>query len=162
MAVLVQSATGHLNGWPNYPFDQEECCARATVAATRSQSLTVIVSPVDMMGIMGMIPESVCEGFLLKISCGIRLLIIVISSSSSSHHHFIIISSSSHHHHLLLLSLSLSSSFLFSPSLSLSLSSSFLFSPSLSLSRSSFSSIFSAPQWRRKSCPSNPLRESGC
>ena len=37
MAVLVQSATGHLNGWPSYPFDQEECHARATVAATRSQ-----------------------------------------------------------------------------------------------------------------------------
>ena len=55
MAVLVQSATGHLNGWPRYPFDQEECYARATVAATRSQSLTVIVSPIDMMGIMGMI-----------------------------------------------------------------------------------------------------------
>ena len=57
MAVLVQSATGHLNGWPSYPFDQEECYARATVAATRSQSLTgtVIVSPIDMMGIMGII-----------------------------------------------------------------------------------------------------------
>ena len=55
MAVLIQSATGHLHGWPSYPFDQEECYARATVAATRSQSLTVIVSPVGMMGIMGMI-----------------------------------------------------------------------------------------------------------
>ena len=55
MAVLVQSATGHLNGWPRYPFDQEECYARATFAATRSQSLTVIVSPIGMMGIMGMI-----------------------------------------------------------------------------------------------------------
>ena len=30
------------------------------------------------------IPESVCKGFLLKISCGIRLPIIIISSSSSS------------------------------------------------------------------------------
>ena len=54
MAVLVQSATGHVNGRPRYPFDQEECYARATVAATRSQSLTVIVSQIDMMGIMGM------------------------------------------------------------------------------------------------------------
>ena len=50
------------------------------------------------------VPESDCEGFLLKISCGIRLLIII-SSSSSAHHHLIIIiiiiisSSSSHHHH---------------------------------------------------------------
>ena len=55
MAVLVQSATGHLNGWPSNPFDQEECYARATVAATRSQSLTVILSQIDMMGIMGMV-----------------------------------------------------------------------------------------------------------
>ena len=86
-------------------------------------------------------PESVCEGFLLKISCGIRFPIIIISSSS--HHHPIIISSSS-------------SSFL---SLSLFLSFSFLFF--LSLSRSSFFFIFSAPQWRRKSCCSSPLRRSG-
>ena len=55
MAVVVQSAMGHLNGWPSYPFDQEECYARATVAATRSQSLTVILSQIDMMGIIGMI-----------------------------------------------------------------------------------------------------------
>ena len=33
MAVVVQSAMGHLNGWPSHPFDQEECYARATVAA---------------------------------------------------------------------------------------------------------------------------------
>ena len=52
MAVVAQSATGRLNGWPSYPFDQEECYARATVAATRSQSLTVILSQIDMMGIM--------------------------------------------------------------------------------------------------------------
>ena len=45
------------------------------------------------------VPESDCEGFLLKISSGIRFLIIIISSSSSS--------SSSHHHHHLPLSLSL-------------------------------------------------------
>ena len=49
------TATGHLNGWPSYPFGQEECYASATVAATRSQSLTVIVSQLDMMGIMGMV-----------------------------------------------------------------------------------------------------------
>ena len=55
MAVVVQSAMGHLNGWPSHPFDQEECYARATVAATRSQSLTVILSQIDMMRIMGMI-----------------------------------------------------------------------------------------------------------
>ena len=38
-----------------YPSDQEECYAQATVAATCLQSLTVIVSSIDMMGIMGMI-----------------------------------------------------------------------------------------------------------
>ena len=55
-AVAAKTAAERAaNGWPSYPFDQEECYARATVAATRSQSLTVIVSPVDMMGIMGMI-----------------------------------------------------------------------------------------------------------
>ena len=32
----------------------EECYARATVAGTRAQSLTVIVSPLDMQGMMGM------------------------------------------------------------------------------------------------------------
>ena len=41
--------------WRQGSEDQEECYARATVAATRSQSLTVIISQLDMMGIMGMI-----------------------------------------------------------------------------------------------------------
>ena len=58
MAVVVQSAMGHLNGWPSHPFDQEECYARATVAATHSQSLTVILSQIDLMGVMGMIQVS--------------------------------------------------------------------------------------------------------
>ena len=35
--------------------DQEEYYARATAAATRSQNLTVIISQLDIMGIMGMI-----------------------------------------------------------------------------------------------------------
>ena len=86
------------------------------------------------------IPESVCKRFLLKISCGIRLLIIVISSSSSSHHHLIIISSSSSSSSSL--SLSLSSSFLFSPSLSLSFF--FLSLLPLSLSLALLSLLFSA------------------
>ena len=85
-----------------------------TEVALRHQFHNTKVSSISVMSILGevCIPESDCEGFLLKISCGIRLLIII--SSSSSHHH---------HHHLLLLSLSLflSSSFLFSLSLSLSL-----------------------------------------
>ena len=41
--------------WRQGSEDEEECYARATVAAARSQSLTVIISQLDMMGIMGMI-----------------------------------------------------------------------------------------------------------
>ena len=70
------------------------------------------------------IPESVCEGFLLKNILWYSsanhhhlIIIIVISSSSSSHHHLIIIifssSSHHHHHHLSPLSLLLFFSFLF-------------------------------------------------
>ena len=72
------------------------------------------------------VPESVCEGFLLKnllwyssANHHRHLIIIIISSSSSSssHHHLIIIiiifSSSSHHHHHHLSPLSLSLAFLF-------------------------------------------------
>ena len=108
-----------------------------------------------------------------------RYLIIIIIISSSSHHHLIIISSSSHHHliiisssshhHPIIISSSSSSSSLSlfllpfsSLLLSLSLFLLSFSSPPLSLSCSSFSSIFSAQQWHRKSCPSNPLRESGC
>ena len=39
---------------PTDPFDQEECYARCTVAATRAQSLTIIISQFDMAGMMGM------------------------------------------------------------------------------------------------------------
>ena len=39
MAVLVQSATGHLNGWPSYPFDQEECYARVLLPLNHRASL---------------------------------------------------------------------------------------------------------------------------
>ena len=45
---------GHLNGNVNDEFDMEECYARATVAGTRAQSLTVIVSPLNMQGMIGM------------------------------------------------------------------------------------------------------------
>ena len=34
-------------------FDMEECYARAKVAGTQAQSLTVIVSPLDMQGMIG-------------------------------------------------------------------------------------------------------------
>ena len=43
-----------MNGNVNDEFDMEECYARATVAGTRAQSLTVIVSPLDMQGMIGM------------------------------------------------------------------------------------------------------------
>lgn len=58
MAIIAQPSPGHLNGhWGkrnNDPFDQEECYARCTVAATRAKSLTVLLSPIDMHGLMGM------------------------------------------------------------------------------------------------------------
>ena len=54
MALVAQPYRGHLNGNVNDEFDMEECYARATVAGTRAQSLTVIVSPLDMQGMIGM------------------------------------------------------------------------------------------------------------
>ena len=54
MAIVAQPYRGHLNGNVNDEFDMEECFARATVAGTRTQSLTVIVSPLDMQEMIGM------------------------------------------------------------------------------------------------------------
>ena len=54
MAIVAQPYRGHLNGNVHDEFDMEECYARATVAGTRAQSLTVIVSPLDMQGMIGM------------------------------------------------------------------------------------------------------------
>ena len=54
MAIVAQPYRGHLNGNVNDEFDMEECYARATVAGTRAQTLTVIVSPLDMQGMIGM------------------------------------------------------------------------------------------------------------
>ena len=45
MAIVAQPYRGHLNGNVNDEFDMEECYARATVAGTRAQSLTMVVSP---------------------------------------------------------------------------------------------------------------------
>ena len=53
MAMVAQPYRGHLNGNVNDEFDMEECYARATVAGTQAQSLTVIVSPLDMQGMIG-------------------------------------------------------------------------------------------------------------
>ena len=52
-SIVNQPFNGHLNGRPSDPFDQE-CYARCTVAATCAQSLTVIISQLDMAGMMGM------------------------------------------------------------------------------------------------------------
>ena len=54
MAMVAQPYRGHLNGNVKDEFDMEECYARATVAGTQAQSLTVIVSPLDMQGMIGM------------------------------------------------------------------------------------------------------------
>ena len=54
MAIVAQPYRGHLNGNVHDEFDMEECYARTTVAGTRAQSLTVIVSPLDMQGMIGM------------------------------------------------------------------------------------------------------------
>ena len=54
MAIVAQPHRGHLNGDVHDKFDMEECHARATVAGTRAQSLTVIVSPIDTQGMIGM------------------------------------------------------------------------------------------------------------
>ena len=89
-------------------------------------------------------PKSDCEGFLLKISCGIRLLIII-SSSSYQHHHQLIIISSFHHHHYLIIII------IISPS-----SSSF---PSLSLAFLFFS-ILAQPSSHEKRARATPLREN--
>ena len=53
-SIVNQPVNGHLHGRPTDPFDQEECYARCTVAATRAQSLTIIISQLDMAGMMGM------------------------------------------------------------------------------------------------------------
>ena len=52
-SIVNQPFNGHLNGRPSDPFVQKECYARCTVAATRAQSLTVIISQLDIAGMMG-------------------------------------------------------------------------------------------------------------
>ena len=57
-AIVAQPSIGFLNakyysnGSPTE--DTEDCLGRITVGLTRSKSLTVLVSPLDMMGLMGM------------------------------------------------------------------------------------------------------------
>ena len=64
---------------------------------------------------------------------------LIISYHISSYHIISYHIISSYHHHLIII---------------------FSLSISLSLSRSSFSSTFSAPEWRQKPCSSNPHKES--
>lgn len=52
--LVAQPTRGHLNGAHQDPFDQEESYARCTVAATRAKALTIMLSPLDMSGLMGM------------------------------------------------------------------------------------------------------------
>ena len=58
VSIVAQPSIGFLNtkyysnGSPTE--DTEDCLGRITVGVTRSKSLTVLVSPLDMMGLMGM------------------------------------------------------------------------------------------------------------
>ena len=58
MAVVAQPSIGFLNGRFNRDGtpteDTEDCLGRITVGLTRSKSVTVLVSPLDMLGLMGM------------------------------------------------------------------------------------------------------------
>ena len=58
VAIVAQPSTGFLNTrfYPNGSptEDTEDCLGRITVGLTRSKSLTLLVSPLDMMGPMGM------------------------------------------------------------------------------------------------------------
>ena len=58
VAVVAQPSIGFLNGRFNrdgtITEDTEDCLGRITVGLTRSKSSTVLISPVDMLGLMGM------------------------------------------------------------------------------------------------------------
>ena len=58
VAMVAQPSTGFLNGRflpdGSPTEDTEDCLGRITVGLTRSKSLTIIVSPLDMMGLIGM------------------------------------------------------------------------------------------------------------
>ena len=58
VAVVAQPSIGCLNGRFNQDGtpteDTEDCLGRITVGLTRSKSVTVLVSPLDMLGLMGM------------------------------------------------------------------------------------------------------------
>ena len=58
VAIVAQPSTGFLNGRfyadKSPTEDAEDCLGRTTVGLTRSKSFTILVSPLDMLGLMGM------------------------------------------------------------------------------------------------------------
>ena len=58
VAIVAQPSTGFLNGHfyadGSPTEDTEDCLGRITVGLTRSKSLTIVVSPLDMIGLIGM------------------------------------------------------------------------------------------------------------
>ena len=58
VAIVAQPSTGFLNGRfyadKTPTEDTEDCLGRTTVGLTRSKSLTILVPPLDMLGLMGM------------------------------------------------------------------------------------------------------------
>ena len=58
VAMVAQPSTGFLNGHfyadGSPTEDTEDCLGRITVGLTRSKSLTIVVSPLDMIGLIGM------------------------------------------------------------------------------------------------------------
>ena len=61
VAMAAQPSTGFLNGRfhpdGSPTEDTEDCLGRITVGLTRAKSLTLVVSPLDMMGLIGMVSE---------------------------------------------------------------------------------------------------------
>ena len=57
-AIVAQPSTGFLNGHfyadGSPTEDTEDCLGRITVGLTRSKSLTIVISPLDMIGLIGM------------------------------------------------------------------------------------------------------------
>ena len=58
VAMVAQPSTGFLNGHfyadGSPTEDTEDCLGRITVGLARSKSLTIVVSPLDMIGLIGM------------------------------------------------------------------------------------------------------------
>ena len=72
VAMVAQPSTGFLNGHfysdGSPTEDTEDCLGRITVGLTRSKSLTIVVSPLDMIGLIGM---AQVQG-LATLACGVK------------------------------------------------------------------------------------------